>query len=50
MNNATPVSRGTIFYRIAVIGLLLAAVAFPYEARENADKDHALATSVPSPA
>jgi hypothetical protein len=28
---------GTMFYRAAVIGLLLLAVAFSYEARENAD-------------
>lgn len=27
---------GTMFYRAAVIGLLLLAVAFSYEARENA--------------
>lgn len=37
MSKDNSVSRGTIFYRIAVIGLLLVTVAFSYEARENAD-------------
>ena len=37
MTNHNAVGRGTIFYRVAVIGLLLVTAAFSYEARENAD-------------
>ncbi len=37
MVNENAGAKGAIFYRAMVIGLLLVAVAFAYEAKENAE-------------